>query len=309
MKIAINPTYSFLTEFINKLPESFATEGEIIYNERNVLKRYQVQGVDLIVKSFKIPVLVNRVAYAFFRKSKACRSYEYALEILKRGGSTPEPIAYIEEFKGGLLNRSFFISIYNASAVTIRNYMYGGNSDEDKVLRSFTRFTAGIHRAGILHIDYSPGNILMNTASDGTYSFSLIDINRLRFKKISTDEALRNFDRLAVSVDISTRLGEMYADCCSLNREETVRKINEYSDRFFLKRTIKLVAKALKKEKGLFTVLFGPLQRYLYLHRFRTLFLQGRLDGYVYEKERELYLTYIKQSDERHVLNRRGHYE
>ena len=258
MKIVINPEYSFLTDFINDLPENFSSEGEIIYNERNVLKRYQVQGVDMIVKSFKVPILVNRIAYAFLRKSKACRSYEYALEILKRGGNTPAPIAYIEEYKNGLLNRSYYISIFDARATTIREYMDGSILDAEVMWRSFVRFTINIHRSGILHIDYSPGNVLMETKPDDSFRFSLIDINRLRFKEVSQEEALSNFDRLALSVEVSTRLAEIYAEECSLDKKETVRKINKYSDRFFLKRTIKESTKQIKREKGKWAAFFGP---------------------------------------------------
>lgn len=309
MKIVINPEYSFLTDFINDLPESFSSEGEIIYNERNVLKRYQVRGVDMIVKSFKVPILVNRIAYAFFRKSKACRSYEYALEILKRGGNTPAPIAYIEEYKNGLLNRSYYISIFDARATTIREYMDGSILDAEVMWRSFVRFTINIHRSGILHIDYSPGNVLMGTKPDGSFRFSLIDINRLRFKEVSREEALSNFDRLALSVEVSTRLAEIYAEECSLDKNETVRKINKYSDRFFLKRTIKESTKQIKREKGKWAAFFSPLEHYFFLRWIRMLFLNGDKNNSLYKKERELYFSYIKSKDERQVLNRRYHYE
>ena len=309
MKIVINPEYSYLADFINNLPERFSSEGEIIYNERNVLKRYQVQEVNVIVKSFKIPILVNRIAYAFFRKSKACRSYEYALEILKRGSNTPAPIAYIEEYKNGLLNRSYYVSIFDAQAKTIREYMDGSIMDAEAMWRSFVRFTMDIHRSGILHIDYSPGNVLMETKPDGSYLFSLIDINRLRFKEVSEEEALCNFDRLALSVDVSTRLAEIYAEECSLNKNETIQKVNDYSDRFFLKRTIKETAKQIKREKGKWVTFWGPLQQYFFLRWARMLFLNGHKENFLYRKERGLYLSYLKQKDERQVLNRRYHYE
>lgn len=305
MKIVINPKYSFLTEFIHQLPDNFASEGEIIYNERNVLKHYQVQGVDLIVKSFKIPIVVNKVAYTFFRKSKACRSYQYGLEILKRGGNTPEPIAYIEEYKRGILNRSYYISLYCAHTVTMRHFMDGSNLDADDVLSGFVRFTAGLHRAGILHIDYSPGNILMETKPDGTYSFSVIDINRLCFKHVSKEEALHNFDRLALSSEISTRLAELYADSCSLDREETVMKINEYSDRFFRNLAFKLVRRSLRTDRKKDAALFGPLIKYRLLCWVRDVFCKRKKKGYLYQKEHDLYITYIKDADLRRVLAKR----
>lgn len=309
IKVVINPEYSFLTEFINRLPENFSSEGEIIYNERNVLKRYQVQGVDMIVKSFKVPIFVNKIAYSFFRKSKASRSYEYALGILKRGGSTPAPIAYIEEYKHGLLYRSYYISIFNAKAETVRKYMDGTVMNAEDIWRSFIRFTIKMHRCGILHVDYSPGNILIETKPDGSYQFTLIDINRLCFKQVTQEEALCNFDRLALSVDASTRLAEIYAEECSLDRDETVAKINTCSDRFFLKRTIKETAKQIKRQQGKWASFMGPLQYYFFLRWIRTYLLNGQKDNIFYRKERDIYLSYIKPKDERQVFNRQYHYD
>lgn len=309
IKIVLNPEYSYLADFVHNLPDNFSSEGEIIYNERNVLKRYQVQETDMIVKSFKIPIFVNKIAYTYFRKSKARRSYEYALEILKRKGNTPAPIAYIEEYKKGLLHRSYYVSLFKAGATTVRAYMDGSIMDAEALWRSFVRFTIDLHRSDIFHVDYSPGNILVNTNPDGSYDFSLIDINRLCFKHVSPEEALGNFDRLALSAAVSTRLAEIYAEECSLDKEETVRKVNEYSDRFFLKRTIKETAKQIKRQRGKWTAFVGPLQQYLFLRWFRMAFLHGHKNNALYRKERALYLAYLKPKDERQVLNRWYQYE
>ena len=309
MKIVINPKYVFLTDFINELPVRFALEGQTIYDERNVLKRYRVQGVDMVVKSFKIPILVNKIAYGFFRKSKAYRSYKYALEILKRDLNTPEPIAYIEEYKNGLLYRSFYISVYESDAVTLRDYMNGTVTNVDGMLRSFVRFVISLHRAGILHIDLSPGNILMTTNENGSNSFSLIDINRLHFKKISGQEALKNFERLAISEGVSTRLAEMYAEECSLDKGETVRWINKYSDLFFTKVAMKAAAKCIRRRHGWSSMLWGPLQKYIWLRWLRLHFYGSQDSGKLYEKERDLYVSYIKEGDLRQVLNRKYHYD
>ena len=82
MKVVTNPAYPFLADFFCHLSDRFETEGTTIYEGRNVLKRFNIEGCELVVKSFKVPFFVNRVVYALFRKSKARRSYEYAFEIL-----------------------------------------------------------------------------------------------------------------------------------------------------------------------------------------------------------------------------------
>lgn len=308
MKIVINPSYSILTDFIQHLPEAFDTEGDVIYTGRNILKRYQIQGLDLVVKSFKIPIFINRLAYTFLRKSKACRSYEYAFEILQRGCDTPAPIAYIEEYRSGLLYRSYYVSIYDAASETVRPYVSGDIADPGNLFKSLACYTAKLHEAGILHIDYSPGNILFGKNPDGSYRFSLIDINRLCFKELTLDECLRNFDRLCLSVSASTRLAEEYAICRSLDIAETVRTINGYADQFFLKRTFTQVSKKVKKEQGWLALLFGPLQKYSCIRFCRHWFAGDRETGCLFDRETALYNKYLKEDDPRRALERKNRY-
>lgn len=307
MKIVLNPKYKKLADFVEHLPFSFENDGDLIYNGRNVLKSFQVEGIDLVVKSFKVPILLNKIAYSCFRKSKAARSYEYGMEIRRRGGNTPEPVAYIEEHKWGMLYRSYYICLNCKDAETVRFYMSGQKQD-DALLRSFAYFSADLHERGILHIDYSPGNILVDKKDDGSFEFSLIDINRLCFKKLTDKEAYQSFSRLALSESVSTQLAGWYAEARSMDREEVIREINRYSDSFFRKFALKQAARRLRKEKNLFAVLFGPLQGYTILNWFRCTFLRSARQGCLYEQERTLYLRYIKDTDVRNVLERTFRY-
>ena len=102
MKVVINPKYNFLTDFIYHLPGCFFKDGETIYQGRNILKKYDIQGYRLIVKRFKRPNIINQIVYSFFRRSKARRSFDYSLEVQKRGFGVADPIAYIEIKHGGL---------------------------------------------------------------------------------------------------------------------------------------------------------------------------------------------------------------
>lgn len=49
-------------------------------------------------------------------------------------------------------------------------------------MTAFAEFTARLHEAGILHLDYSPGNILYDKIGE-EYHFSLVDINRMHLAK------------------------------------------------------------------------------------------------------------------------------
>ena len=61
-------------------------------------------------------------------------------------------------------------------------YEFGDADIEEckDVVKAFAQYTARLHEAGILHRDYSPGNILFDKI-DGEYQFSLVDINRMSF--------------------------------------------------------------------------------------------------------------------------------
>ena len=80
MKVVINPKYNFLTDFIYHLPGCFFKDGETIYQGRNILKKYDIQGYRLIVKRFKRPNIINQIVYSFIRLK--FRSVDLELQIL-----------------------------------------------------------------------------------------------------------------------------------------------------------------------------------------------------------------------------------
>ena len=122
MKIVLNPEYKFLQQFVQDLPTRFASEGKVIQDKRNTIKVFEYKELEINVKRYRVPIFINRIAYTFFRKSKACRAYNNAFEVIKRGFETPESIAYIEEFKGGLLHYSYYISLQCPYRREIREY-------------------------------------------------------------------------------------------------------------------------------------------------------------------------------------------
>lgn len=232
MKIVLNPAYSQLSSFVNNIPIFFDKKGELIYGGRNKLKVYQVDGYDVVVKSFRKPHLFNRIVYTFFRLSKARRSYEHAFELLKREVPTPAPIAYIEEKRGGLLNRSYYISVYAKDYEHVRPYMNATYLD-DVLLTELAQFIALLHNKGVYFLDLSPGNVLWKK-EDERFLFTLVDINRMKFKlTLSKKERYENFERLSYKNDVITFMACKYAKASYLDDNEAVTKIREACKRFF----------------------------------------------------------------------------
>ena len=129
---------------------------------RNTIKKISIENYSFNIKSFKVPHLINRVAYSFFRKSKANRSFEYATVLLNNGINTPKPLAYFEYSNFYFLNKSFYVSKQLDYDFTYRELVNNKNYPNfDTILREFTRFTFDLHEKGINFLDHSPGNTLI----------------------------------------------------------------------------------------------------------------------------------------------------
>ena len=203
----------------------------------------------MIVKRFKRPNIINQIVYSFFRRSKARRSFDYSLEVQKRGFGVADPIAYIEIKHGGLLTDSYYISLYMERMEELREYMAVYRAEDRELRLAFARFTAQLHKAEILHVDYSPGNILVKKQA-GSYVFALVDVNRMKFKSISVVDACKNLARLATSRKVLDEVACEYASQRGWDSLEIMRLMGEYSDRFFKNYAFRLGNKAWRRNGG-----------------------------------------------------------
>lgn len=177
--------------------------GEVIFERRNTLR--QTEGA--VVKQFAVPRFWKGLWYGLFGKSKARRSYEYALRM---EGLTPKPIAYREVRICGVLRESWYACAASECQHTFNELIGAPNyTNRKEILEAIGRFTAMLHQRGILHQDYSGGNILFN--EDGS-KVEVIDLNRIRFcKHLSREERLRNFERLNIDREALRTMAKAYA--------------------------------------------------------------------------------------------------
>ena len=208
-----------------------------------------MNGLEINVKRYRVPILINRIAYRFFRKSKAVKAYFNSLEVRKRGFNTPESIACIETFRGGLLHYSYYISLQCPFHKEMRELYFGPLTGNEDLLRAFARYTAALHEAGICHQDYSPGNVLVNGEGD-CFQFALIDINRMKFRQMDLKKGCKNLRRMFENEEIYTFIAQEYArsrhfdpqQCkawihyynhLSLKRDYRKKKFKAFKKRFF----------------------------------------------------------------------------
>lgn len=299
MKIIINPKYEHLQEQIKHIPELFEQRGEVVYDGRNVLKRASVGDIDVVVKSFKKPHVVNRIVYSFFRKSKADRSYIYSTEINNHGFHSPEPIAMIEQYRFKLLTNSYYVCRYD-DGQTVRCLMDGVVAGNEDKLKAFARYTADLHRAGILHLDYSPGNILIHSVDEG-YSFSLVDVNRLRLLRvIDCDTVCRNMCRLCVSREVLAYIMAEYATFRGWDVESTVKLSLYYTNQFFKGYVFR---RAARKETT--RHIFSHILLFRFSRSCRSLLpSQSQLTNLLIQKERCIYDTYLRKYDYQNIFQK-----
>lgn len=232
LKVVVNPAFAQLRQQICAIAERDGKGCKQIFQGRNKIFRTELAGVDLTVKSFRVPSLFNRIVYSTFRRSKARRSYENAVRLLQEGISTPEPIAWVEERRCGLLRRSYYFCLY-CDGVDIRHWetRFAGK-EKDEFLRQFAQFTLLLHDKGVFFKDFSPGNFLMQRIGDN-YRFWLVDINRMQFDVQNRSRLYRNFRSINIESPEETALfAEAYARASGLDANEmrttALKMLNSY---------------------------------------------------------------------------------
>jgi len=208
IKFNVNPKYKEeFTTFLKNIKEHFSNNSNSIHKARNEIKVLTHAHQEVVVKSFKIPHLLNRVVYSFFRESKAKKSYDYSMKIID---FVPKPIGYIEFHEGGLLEKSYFISEHFNYDFTIREPLLDANfENREEVFRAFARFTLDLHNNNIFHKDYSPGNILIKKI-ENEFIFKIVDINRMGFFELTETDRAKNFSKLWASDEVLELVANEY---------------------------------------------------------------------------------------------------
>lgn len=238
MKYNLNQKYAHLKDDLVEVSSFFDASTQSIHKARNELRIAEIQGMDVVIKAFKVPHLINRIAYTFLRDSKAKKSFQNALKLQDLGILTPDPIAYIEFFSGGLLAQSYFLSLYTSYDLSIREAFHHKVEDHQQIIKAFAAFTLELHQKGVWHMDYSPGNILINREGKD-YRFSLVDINRMRFAPVDDYEGLRNFNKLWIKDEDLRLIAHTYAELANIDGQRAEKIMLKEKDKLQKKKKFK----------------------------------------------------------------------
>ena len=228
-RVKISNEYKELKYWVKSLPIRWENgEGCVIHNRRNELREMSFSNVDMVVKSFAIPNLVNRFVYGVFRKSKAQRSFEYAERLNSLGIKSPAPIAFYTERCGLLFSHSYYVSKKSSCRHTFYDVIDNVNLENRKLyLQHVGRMTAKMHEVGIYPLDYSGGNILLDVVNDEP-QFELVDLNRMAFGKVDMDMGCRGFERLNVEPEALAVMAREYAQARNFDEEKCIELVQKY---------------------------------------------------------------------------------
>ncbi len=222
------PGFGTLRCFVASLPKqfSYADKGIVIYKGRNELREFSTPMGRVVVKSFCTPNLINRIAYGWLRKSKAQRSCEYAALLRSKGIGSPAPVGWCTVRHGLLFTKSYYASLKSTLPYTYIDILKHRISREDAYIYLYEigQLAGRMHNAGMIHRDFSRGNLLLGRNEGGTLSVEVVDLNRIRFHEVSVAEGLKNFERLPATPEMKRAMAEGYAEVRNLDVEECLRQ-------------------------------------------------------------------------------------
>lgn len=228
MQYFINPHYSSISSSIKRITNLnyFNTHGKILHNGRNIIKRFDTDGISLVVKYYGHITQFNKLIYGTLRKSKAQRAYEYSQELHSLNINVHQEVAYVEHKSCGILHHSFFISLFSDySSVSSGIKKYDSNLQDNSLIKATSEFIFFLHNNGVLHHDLNINNILYKKLDNNRYDFLLIDINRMQFcKKLTQLQRLNNLKRISLDSIHFIHLLQHYASLSNQDIEQTTLK-------------------------------------------------------------------------------------
>ncbi|MES2580799.1 MAG: lipopolysaccharide kinase InaA family protein [Pseudomonadota bacterium] len=122
-----------------------------------------------------------------FKPSKAKRSWNGAMELMRRGIATAQPVAYFEKAGDTTLKQNFYLCEFVQADANIGQIFAAYTRGEfdflglkpESVYTQLAIYCHTMHSRGIHFRDLSGGNILVNIGVNKQLSFSLIDTARI----------------------------------------------------------------------------------------------------------------------------------
>lgn len=140
------------------------------------------------------------------------------------------------ECRNPLIGKSYLITLESQLKHNFYEFRDGKTEGKEDIIRALGRFVAKLHRSGVKHLDFSPGNILFDFIN-GEWQFEIVDINRMSFKALSFKKSCHNMGRLWGKRHFFEILGESYADAMNLDHQACIDEILRGREKFWRHRS------------------------------------------------------------------------
>ena len=232
----IRAQWPALLQFCQELHQQFDQSGTVIFDSRNTIRRYELEGTPLIVKRYKRPNLLSGIGYGVQHNSKAHKALRNGLELIQRGFRTPCPYAAVEVWsRGGMrLGECYYLCGESTAPLDLARTLNDPETPDPEVARRFAFFAAELHKKGVMMVDLNSTNVLFDPKdfqeTDPAKWFQLIDINRMSFlhdekqDEFPLSQRLENLTRFTGKIEVFRLVARHYAEAYGLPVEEFEKK-------------------------------------------------------------------------------------
>ncbi|MEP9411071.1 MAG: hypothetical protein HRF42_06645 [Candidatus Brocadia sp.] len=204
---------STLVALIKKHMLSFREQSDIIVKSsaKTGITRIPVshEGIKSVcIKEYRYPSVWKRFLYSFL-SSPARRAWVAAHGLMAANFQTPQPIAFFEEKRTGILKKSFIIMEDISVFLPCNRYVSERFRDpcnkaaagkKREFISCLAMSFKHLHDSGIYHCDLKANNIMIRELLD-TWDFFYLDLDRVSFyKKITIKKRVKNLSQLNASI-------------------------------------------------------------------------------------------------------------
>ena len=197
-----------LNELFKNIDSIFLKNGFTVHSDRNTTKKIEFNGRFFAVKLFQSPNMLQRLAYANLRKSKAQRSLEFSEKLIEAGLHSPKPIGYIVKIKRMQVQQSYYVSEFHEFEHDLVPVFKDFNTHLE-LIEQFIKTVARMHDFNIYHHDLTKRNVLINPSEEQVFSF--IDNNRMSFKSMSLKMRMESISKLTNNIAELHILAKLYS--------------------------------------------------------------------------------------------------
>lgn len=234
-KVVISDEYKGhkdLEDFLSSMDTRYKKKGRTLHVDNNAVRSFAITelGREIVVKRYQKNVKLQRLTYSLFKKCQAEKAYYNAIKLQSLGIETPNPIAYVEQRKIGLMDYCYF-ACEKSTGKSLEPLFQTGRLLDYHLATSLARFLVTLHTKGVLHHNLKPGNILYTQDADTNYNFILVDNNTIEFtdRDLSVRERLQNICKLG-NKDIFLQIAGCYAEVLGLDKKMAMEEAAEVRD-------------------------------------------------------------------------------